>query len=216
MMNKKLFAALLTIAAVVALVPGTAVAAPTGRDSSVIGRGTWTLGTAKVICSHQPQGGNPLAELLSTDQCGYEADSAPGDTQPEEGCTEISYGRRVAGCRAALKAATQRTTGLGSLCLQGGLFDLTAEYPAGPPDGHVTVYSGALNKSFAVPVSITVSGAVGHVYGTRLLDSGPVDRIVVDGRFLWNLRPEQNCPFQGDQPTPGVWQGTYTFWEKAV
>ena len=214
MKNTKLSAALLTIVSIVALVPTAAVAAPNKRnsDASVVGRGTWTLGSAQVSCTRQRQE-SPILTLMSSDQCGYSADSAPSEAQSEEGCTEVAHGTIVGGCRAVLKGETQKMSGLAELCMQGGLLDGMAEYPAGPPDGRVTVYSAAMDRSFDVPVSITVSGATGHVYGTQLLHPGsPVDRIVVDGRFLWNLRADQSCPFQGGQPTPGVWQGTYTFW----
>jgi hypothetical protein len=205
MARTKVTAILLAIVVVAALAPGAASAAPTTRsaDGSVVGWGTWVLGTARASCDRDLK---PNATFEFEDQCTYQADSAPSNEQPEDRCIEFADETIVAGCRAVLEGSTKTTSRIPDVCTQGGLLDGSPS-----PEGQVTVHSAALNKSYAVPVTITLHGSFATVYGSRRVDAARVGQIVVEGQFIWNLQGEQKCPIQGTEPTTGIWQGHYTF-----
>ncbi|MGH2806864.1 MAG: hypothetical protein ACRDKT_06285 [Actinomycetota bacterium] len=207
------------IAAVVAtvilatLVPVAAHADPprAERDSGIVGQGTWLLGDATLTCDRNQRSD----ELMFEDHCNYKADSG-SDEDPEAGCIEVAVDAIVGGCRAQLAGTTKTESAIPDICMQGGSTDGEPEYPAGRPDGKVIIFSSALNKSYAVPVSITLNGSYARVFGVHRVNEGPVGQIIVDGKFLWNTDGEQKCPIQGTEPTSGVWHGQYVFFSDDI
>jgi hypothetical protein len=201
MKKMQLSSVLVVIGIVVALVPAVATAAPTTerRDASMIGHGTWFLGDSQVSCSRNA---SPDEPVFIEDQCGYKADSGSG-------CIEFSDAAIVGDCKTVLSGATKTSSGIPDICTQGGPLDGNVQHPFGPADGSVTVESPALGRSYSVPVTITISGSVGHVIGSRSVDAGTVGRILVKGQFLWNTDGIQSCPIQGQEPTSGFWHGQY-------
>jgi hypothetical protein len=196
----QLASAFVVIGIIVALVPAAAIAAPTAErsDASVLGHGTWFLGDSQVSCSRN----TAPDDVFIHDQCGYKADSGSG-------CLEFSDAEIVGDCRTVLSGGTETYSGIPDVCTQGGPLDGNVEHPFGPTDGSVTVESPALGRAYSVPVTITISGSVGHVTGSRAVNSGPVGSIVVQGQFLWNTDGIQSCPIQGEDPTSGFWHGQY-------
>jgi hypothetical protein len=182
-----------------------------GARSGVVGEGTWFLGDANLTCERDARPDS----LEFIDRCTYKADSG-SDADPEGGCLEFAFDTIVGGCRARLTGATKTTSHLPDVCVQGGLMDGKVQPPVGAPDGEVTIYSAALGKSYAVPVSINLQGTYARIFGTRRVDSARVGYIVVDGKFVWNLQGRAGCPVQGTEPASGVWQGHYTFFSDSV